>query len=183
MLSPQHQQQLVDLAKASIKHGMEHGRSLSVDINDYPTELTPIRATFVTLKINDQLRGCIGTLTAHSPLVIDVAENAYSAAFNDPRFSALTKAEFDSLQYHISILTEPEPMKVKDEQDLLSQLRPGMDGIVLHEGTRRSTFLPSVWESLSDPTEFIQNLKLKAGLSKDHWSDTIHFERYTVEEF
>ena len=183
MLSPQHQQQLQEIAKAAIKHGIEHGRSLSVDINDYPAELTLNRATFITLKINDQLRGCIGTLIAHAPLVIDIADNAYSAAFKDPRFQPVSKTEFDSLQYHISILTEPEPMKVKDEQDLLSQLRPGIDGIVLHEGTRRSTFLPSVWEALPDPAEFIRNLKLKAGLSGDHWSNTIHFERYTVEEF
>ncbi len=183
MLSPQHQKQLLDIAKASIAHGLEHGRPVNIDINDYPAELTPTRATFVTLKINDQLRGCIGSLTAHAPLVIDIADNAYSAAFKDPRFPALAKTEFDTLQYHISILAEPKPMKVNDEQDLLSQLRPSIDGIVLHEGAQRSTFLPSVWESLTDPVEFIQNLKLKAGLSKDHWSDTIHFERYTVEEF
>jgi len=183
MLSPQHQQLLLQVAKDSIQYGLEHGRPLNVDINDFPPELSPTRATFVTLKINDQLRGCIGTLTAHAPLVIDIADNAYSAAFKDPRFPPISKSEFDSLQYHISILTEPEPMKVIDEQDLLSQLRPGIDGIVLHEGMQRGTFLPSVWESLAEPESFLQNLKLKAGLQKNYWSDTIHFERYTVEEF
>lgn len=183
MLNNQDQQQLVQLARESIEYGLEHGQQMSVDVNDYPPELTPLRATFVTLKINDQLRGCIGTLTAHAPLVLDIADNAYSAAFKDTRFPPVSKNELDSLQYHISILTEPEPMSVKDEKDLLSQLQPGIDGIVLHEGSRRSTFLPSVWESLTEPDSFIQNLKLKAGLPKDYWSDTIHFERYTVEEF
>jgi len=183
MLSEQHQQILMQVAKDAIQYGLQHGQPQSVDINDFPPELSPTRATFVTLKIDDQLRGCIGTLTAHAPLVIDIADNAYSAAFKDPRFPPVTQAEFDSLQYHISILTEPEPMSVKDEQDLLAQLRPGIDGLVLHEGTRRSTFLPSVWESLSDPASFVQNLKLKAGLAKNHWSESIHFERYEVEEF
>lgn len=183
MLSPQHQKQLLEITKASIAHGLEHARPVNIDINDYPAELTPTRASFVTLKINDQLRGCIGSLTAHAPLVIDVADNAYSAAFKDPRFPALSKTEFDALQYHISILAEPEPMKVNNEQGLLSQLRPGVDGLVLHEGARRSTFLPSVWESLTDPSSFVNHLKQKAGLPTDYWSDTIHFERYTVEEF
>lgn len=183
MLNQQEQQQLIDLAKESIKYGLEHGQRLSVDINDFSSALTPVRATFVTLKINNQLRGCIGTLTAHSPLVIDIADNAYSAAFKDPRFPPLSKDEFPSLQYHISILSEPEPMVIQSEDDLLSQLKPGIDGIVLHEGSRRSTFLPSVWESLPEPRSFIEHLKLKAGLAKDYWSETIHFERYTVEEF
>ena len=183
MLNQQAQQQLVQLAKESVEYGLKHGEQMSVDVNDYPLELTHTRATFVTLKINNQLRGCIGTLTAHAPLVIDIADNAYSAAFKDPRFPPVAQNELDSLQYHLSILTEPEPMTVKNEQDLLSQLRPGVDGIVLHEGSRRSTFLPSVWDSLTDPASFIQNLKVKAGLPKDYWSDTIHFERYTVEEF
>ncbi|MGD8784021.1 MAG: AmmeMemoRadiSam system protein A [Thioalkalispiraceae bacterium] len=183
MLNQQEQEQLIDVAKQSIKYGLEHGERLEVDSNDYPASLTPRRATFVTLKKNSQLRGCIGTLTAHAPLVIDVADNAFSAAFKDPRFPPVTEKEFNDLQYHISILSEPEPMQIKNEQDLLDQLRPGIDGVVLHEVSRRSTFLPSVWESLSDPKSFIENLKLKAGLDKDYWSDTIHFERYTVEEF
>lgn len=183
MLNKENQKLLVQVARDSIEYGLEHGQKMSVDINDFPPELSPVRATFVTLKINNQLRGCIGTLTAHSPLVIDIADNAFSAAFKDPRFPPVTRDEFDSLQYHISILAEPEPMTIKNEKDLLKQLRPGVDGIVLHEGTRRSTFLPSVWDSLKEPDSFIQNLKVKAGLPKNYWSKSIHFERYTVEEF
>ncbi|MGD8925745.1 MAG: AmmeMemoRadiSam system protein A [Thioalkalispiraceae bacterium] len=183
MLNQQEQQQLINLAKESIQYGLEHGQRLSVDINDFPATLTPVRASFVTLKINNQLRGCIGTLTAHSPLVIDIADNSFAAAFKDPRFPPLSKAEFESLEYHISILSEPEPMKVQSEEDLLTQLRPDIDGLVLHEGNRRSTFLPSVWESLPEPRSFLEHLKQKAGLPADYWSDTIHFERYTVEEF
>ena len=183
MLNQQERQILLELAKKSIKHGLDHGGRMKININDFPATLTSTRATFVTLKINDQLRGCIGTLNAHAPLIVDIADNAYSAAFKDPRFPPVSKKEFNNLQYHVSILSEPQPMTVKDEQDLLSQLRVGTDGLVLHEGSRRSTFLPSVWESLSDPRNFLEQLKLKAGLPGDYWSNTIHFERYTVEEF
>ena len=183
MVNKKQQGILTTIAKDSIQYGLTHHKAMPVDVKDYSGELAELRATFVTLKINDQLRGCIGTLVAISPLVVDVANNAFSAAFKDPRFSHLTKKEFPELQYHISILDHPQPMTVTDEPDLLNQLEPGVDGIVLHEGTQRSTFLPSVWESLPDPEEFIHHLKLKAGLPNGYWSDTIHFERYHVQEF
>ena len=183
MMNREQQELLKQIAMDSVAYGLNHSSPLPVEIHDYPDELTALRATFVTLKINNQLRGCIGTLVAVSPLVVDVANNAYSAAFRDHRFHAVTKKEFPDLQYHISILEHPQTMQVKDEQDLLNQIKVGQDGLVLHEGQQRSTFLPSVWESLNDPREFIEQLKLKAGLPRHYWSDSIHFERYRVEEF
>jgi AmmeMemoRadiSam system protein A len=128
------------------------------------------------------LRGCIGTLQAFRPLVEDVAHNAYAAAFHDPRFPRLSAKEYAQLHYHISILSTPEPVKFKDEQDLLAQLRPGIDGLVLEEGLYRGTFLPQVWESLPEPKTFLRHLKQKAGLHPDYWSTTIKVQRYTVEE-
>ena len=174
---------LKTIAKNSIYNGLTNHTPLAINTEDYPAHLTVKKASFVTLNINNTLRGCIGTLEAYRPLVIDVAQNAYAAAFRDPRFPPLNDSEFTQLQYHISILSPPQAMSVKDENDLYAQLQPGVDGIVLHEGARRSTFLPSVWESLNTAEEFIRHLKIKAGLSANYWSDNLHFERYHVEEF
>jgi len=152
-------------------------------LQDYSPALQQERATFVTLNINSELRGCIGTLEAHEPLVIDVANNARSAAFHDPRFEPLTQAEFERLQIHISILGIPEPMEFNSEQNLIEQLQPGIDGLILSAAGRRGTFLPSVWESLKTSEEFFKHLKLKAGLPPTFWSDDIKVERYTTESF
>lgn len=174
---------LLDVARASIRHGLAHGRALAVSPGDYPPPLQATAATFVTLQINGDLRGCIGTLEAHRPLIADVAANAWAAAFRDTRFPPLAPAEENLLELHISVLTTPEPFAVRDEADLLAKLRPGVDGLVLADGMRRATFLPSVWEQLPDPREFVAHLKRKAGLPARHWSATMRAERYQVEEF
>lgn len=183
MLDEIDRQQLLAIAKDAIAHGLQHGRPLLVNLQDYPEALQQPAATFVTLTINKELRGCIGSLQARRPLVQDVAENAYAAAFRDSRFPQLQHSEFPQLEYHISILTPAEDFPVSSEQELLEKLQPFKDGLILEEGFRRATFLPSVWESLSDPQQFLSHLKMKAGLSADHWSDTIRFQRYRVEEF
>ncbi len=183
MHSPEERRILLDVAAASIRHGLETGRPLSIRLEEYPESLREPGAAFVTLNLDGQLRGCIGSLEARRPLVEDVAENAFAAAFRDPRFPPLRPEEYPRLEYHISILSPPEPMTVTSEADLLQQLRPGVDGLVLIEGARRATFLPSVWEQLPDPRQFLAHLKMKAGLPADYWSDSLRFERYTVEEF
>ena len=183
MLNDQHRQTLKSVALDSVQHGLTQHTPLIVDLADAAPELTACKASFVTLKINNNLRGCIGTLEAHRPLIEDVAYNAYAAAFKDPRFPASSEKELSQLQYHISILSTPQAMKIENEDDLYTQLRPGQDGIILLDGHYRSTFLPSVWESLTSPQSFIQQLKLKAGLDAHYWSEGIHFERYEVEEF
>lgn len=175
------QQQLLQLAKDAIKYGLKHNKVMPVVLTKYTANLTEKRACFVTLQINNQLRGCIGSLEAYEPLVQDITHNAYAAAFGDPRFPPLTAAEFAKLTIHISVLNTPEPMQFKSEADLIQQLRPNIDGLILSDTGHRGTFLPSVWESLPTPEEFFANLKLKAGLLPDHWSDTIKVERYTVE--
>lgn len=174
---------LLKVARDSIAHGLETGRPLRLDLQNYPPELTVARATFVTLERQGQLRGCIGMLEAIRPLVEDVAENAFSAAFRDPRFPPLADDEFAELDLHISILSPAEPIGFSSEQDLIAQLKPGIDGLILQEGHRRGTFLPSVWEQLPDPRLFLRHLKQKAGLPPDYWSDTVKVSRYSSEMF
>ncbi|MGM0592941.1 MAG: AmmeMemoRadiSam system protein A [Pseudomonadota bacterium] len=183
MLEPQDQQQLLALAERAIRHGLDYGRALSVESKSYPKTLQQPGACFVTLERGGQLRGCIGSLSAHRPLVEDVAENAWAAAFADPRFAPLREEELAGLEIHISVLTPAEPMRFESEQDLLAQLQPGVDGLVLEEGLRRGTFLPSVWEQLPTPELFLRHLKQKAGLPPDYWSETLKVSRYTTESF
>jgi len=182
-LNKAHQQLLLALAKASIQHGLQTGSALKIDLADYPVELQELRATFVTLNLQHELRGCIGVLEAFRPLAEDVAENAYSAAFRDARFPPLNAGEFKDLQIHLSVLTPAEPMFFSSEQDLLNQLQPGIDGLILQSGLRRGTFLPAVWETLPKPEQFLRHLKQKAGLPADYWSNTIRVSRYRTETF
>jgi hypothetical protein len=169
---------LLHVARDSIAHGLEHRCPLPVNAREYPTPLQEPRATFVTLHADNNLRGCIGTLEARQPLVQDVAHNAYAAAFSDPRFPSLRAHELATLTIHISVLTPPEDMDVRSEADLLRQLRPGIDGLILRDGARRGTFLPAVWESLPDAREFVRHLKRKAGMSENDWPPTVSVQRY-----
>jgi uncharacterized protein len=182
-LSPTDRATLLDLARRSMAHGLDLGTPSPVDPADYPESLQARRAAFVTLHLHGELRGCIGHLEAVQPLVRDVAENAYAAAFRDPRFPPLSRQELPALAVHISVLTPPEPMTFASEADLLAQIRPGIDGLILTEGRARGTFLPSVWESLAEPRDFLNHLKRKAGLPANHWSDWVRVERYTTESF
>ena len=174
---------LLGLAANSIRHGLEHGRARPVQPGDYPERLREKRATFVTLKIADQLRGCIGSLVASRALVEDVAYNAYAAAFADKRFNPVTSEEVPNLDISISVLSIPQPLSVSSEADLIAKLRPGLDGIILEEGDQRGTFLPAVWESLPSPGDFLRQLKHKAGMPADYWSNRIRVKRYTTESF
>ncbi len=174
---------LLDVARASIRHGLRHGQALEVAPADYPETLRPPRATFVTLEIGDQLRGCIGALVARQPLVQDVAAHAFAAAFEDPRFPELRENEFPKLDIHISVLSPPEPLSFSSEDELLAQLRPGVDGLIIQFRHYRATFLPAVWEQLPDPYVFLAQLKQKAGLPLDFWSPELSAERYTAEYF
>lgn len=181
-LSEAQKQALKKLAMASIKHGLDTGNPLAIeDFDNEGVELPTFQAaTFVTLKKSGQLRGCIGSLTARRPLCEDIAENAFAAAFRDHRFSAVTEDEIDDIDISISLLTAPEPVSFTSEEDLLAQLQPGQDGLILSAGANRGTFLPSVWEDLPDSASFLAHLKLKAGLPADYWSGNMKIERYNT---
>lgn len=172
---------LLETAKSSIMHELSHRSRMKIHLNDYAESLRQLRATFVTLNIHDQLRGCIGSIFPMNPLIQDVVKNANAAAFEDPRFLPLSQKEFSELAIHISVLNQMEEMIFTSEKDLLSQLRPNRDGLLLRENGYSSTFLPAVWESIKDESEFLSHLKLKAGLPERYWSDTIRFFRYTTE--
>lgn len=174
---------LKDVARAAIEHGLRHGRPPNPDPADYPPALREPRASFVTLKRGGRLRGCIGSLEAVRPLVVDVAHNAFAAAFQDPRFPPLEAEELNDLDISISVLSPAQPIHFESEADLLARLRPGVDGLILSDGGHRGTFLPSVWEQLPEPAAFLAQLKLKAGLPPDYWSPTLRVERYTTESW
>lgn len=183
MLCEEEQLLLRNIARESVEYGLQHSKPLSVNTTHYPRPLREPGASFVTLKKNGELRGCIGTLEAHQPLAENIAHNAYAAAFSDPRFAPVTEKELQQLEFHLSVLTPAVPMQFESEADLLKQIRPGIDGLVLEEGRQRGTFLPAVWESLADTVQFLKHLKQKAGLPSDYWSNTLKVSRYTTESF
>ena len=140
-------------------------------------------ATFVTLTQNGTLRGCIGSLEAHRSLEQDVRANALAAALRDPRFAPLGLDELARTRVEVSLLTAPEPCEFTDEADALARLRPHIDGVILIAGSRRSTFLPQVWEQLPSPRAFMAHLKQKAGLPADYWSPEVRLLRYGVRKW
>ncbi|MET0205148.1 MAG: AmmeMemoRadiSam system protein A [Casimicrobiaceae bacterium] len=148
-----------------------------------PDDLTQIGATFVTLRSDGDLRGCIGTVDAWRPLADDVRANAVAAAFRDPRFSPLRRNELGQVSIEVSLLNPSEPLPSAQEASVAATLRPGIDGVVLECARHRATFLPQVWEQLPHPSDFLRALKRKAGLLEDFWSDDIRVSRYTVEKF
>ncbi|MFH0933756.1 MAG: AmmeMemoRadiSam system protein A [Pseudomonadota bacterium] len=170
---------LLRLARAAI------GSELGFDSHDYPRTawLEEPGATFVTLMLDGRLRGCIGSLEAHRPLVDDVRHNAVAAAFRDPRFMPLNELEFADTAIEVSVLGTPEPIRFTSEADALAQLHRGSDGVILEYGRHRATYLPQVWAQLPDPQTFVEELKVKAGLPEDFWSDDIRLSRYTVQKF
>ncbi len=182
-LSPEERATLLEVARSSIVAGLEHDRRYAPEASAYRPRLQEHKGCFVTLHLNGELRGCVGTLRARGPLVVEVSQAAHSAAFHDPRFPPLEERELAKLDIHISVLSALEPMQFDSEPNLLAQLRPGVDGLVLSDGGRLGTFLPAVWEKFPEPAVFFAHLRTKAGLAPDYWSDTIKVERYSTESF
>ena len=186
-LATPERRELLALARASIDSALSRARA-SGELIPFtaallPPALTVRRSSFVTLRRNEELRGCCGTLDAPRPLAEDVWRNAWAAAFNDYRFPALTAAEWPQINVHLSLLTVPEPLDVGTEEQLLALLQPSVDGLILESDTGRATFLPAVWEQLPDPVQFVRHLKMKAGWSATYWSDRVRCLRYTTESF
>jgi AmmeMemoRadiSam system protein A len=182
IIDPHDAEILLNLAVESIKQGLQTGRALNIDLDEIPDSLCQPGASFVTLKLDGQLRGCIGHLEASQELVLDVIDNAALAAFRDPRFAPLTVSEFKMLEISLSILSTPEALVFSSEEGLLRKIRPGIDGLILRQGEHQGTFLPSVWESLPEPEGFLRHLKQKAGLPEDYWSDSLQVLRYTAQQ-
>ena len=174
---------LLDLARHTIE--------AALDIAGTPPPEPPSEAlqgpgtSFVTLTMRDDiLRGCIGTLTARRPLIDDVRANALAAAFEDPRFSPLTREELPGIRVEVSVLTKPHPLDYDGPQDLVRRLRPDVDGVVIEQGWHRATFLPQVWEQLPTPEEFLSHLCYKAGLPARAWQEgRLKVSIYQVRKF
>lgn len=178
------QQYLLKLARSALKHTFGTNQKLEVDSNNIQDSLKEERATFVTLTKNGNLRGCIGKLIADQELYQDVIDHVYAAAFRDPRFPRLTKAELPEIKIEISILTPPEKFEYKDTPDLTKKLDATKPGIIIKKGWHRATFLPQVWEELDQPENFLSQLCLKAGLSMDVWeNEKLDIEAYEVLKF
>jgi len=161
------------------------GREFGVPPRAVPdlAELQRPGATFVTLTQSGHLRGCIGALEAARPLAEDVAHNARAAAFRDSRFSPMERDEWPRTRVEVSLLEPSEEMQFRDERDLLAQLHPGEDGLILQWGHHRATFLPQVWDSLPEPARFLMELKRKAGLPLDFWEPGLRVHRYRVKKW
>lgn len=170
---------LVAIAREAI------GERLGVSVERVRDEswLTQPAATFVTLRLEENLRGCIGSVDPRRPLGRDVASNAQAAAFSDPRFEPLAAAEYETVRIEVSVLSPRTPIVVAGESDAAARLRPGVDGVCLEYQGRAATFLPQVWESLPDPLEFLAALRHKARLPARFWDPAIRLTRYTVEKY
>jgi len=182
-LGPEQRFELLELARASIEAALRLGDRIEPPGEPRNAELRRPGASFVTLRVGEDLRGCCGTIEATRPLHLDVWNNAWASAFADPRFPALTPEEWAGTGIQISVLSEPERCEVLSELELLEVLQPGRDGVILQAAGRRSTFLPAVWEQLPDPRQFIRHLKLKAGWPADFWPPDMRVWRYTTESF
>lgn len=170
---------LIAHARATIERALAQG----VTALPRPDWLNEPGAVFVTLTLNGELRGCIGSLEAHRALIADIEANAYAAAFRDPRFAPLTLDEWPQVEVEVSVLAPAQRLTFSGEADALRQLRPGMHGMILEYGRHRATFLPQVWEQLPQPHQFLAQLKRKAGLGADFWASDLGLWRYSVEKF
>jgi AmmeMemoRadiSam system protein A len=175
------QQTLLRVARDAIGHGLVHADPPEVAAGDYPEPLRQIACTFVTLHMGQNLRGCIGSLRAHRPLVADVARHAHAAAFCDARFGPLQHTELAGLHIHVSILSALEPLSFDSDDTLLTLLRPREHGLLIEIGGQRATFLPTVWSSLPDGRDFLAALKKKAGVQTD--ITQYNAWRYTTLDF
>lgn len=175
-VNTEHGHVLLPIARATISTALGQARQA----DERAFWLQEQGACFVTLTQNGELRGCIGTLEAHRPLLQDVKANAHAAAFRDPRFAPLAATELKKTEVEISLLSGMIPLQFSGERDALKQLKPGIHGVVFEYGRHRSTFLPQVWEQLPNVVEFMAHLKYKAGLSPDFWAEDVKLSWYTV---
>jgi len=182
-LSTEARRYLLDVAREAVAHAARRQDPPALEMDRVPAALRRERASFVTLNKCGRLRGCIGSLEARRPLALDVQQNAVGAAIRDPRFPPVRPEEVDDLSVEISVLTLPEPLEYERATDLCQKLRSGVDGVVIERGWHRATFLPQVWDKLSDERQFLQRLCLKAGLAPDAYaSGDLDVYTYQVEK-
>jgi AmmeMemoRadiSam system protein A len=183
-LSEEEGKYLIGVARNTIKSKLDNVEGPQVDRKDVPEKFQKSLGTFVTITIDGNLRGCIGHIIPRETLLEGIKQNAINAAFKDPRFPPLQKEEFNKIDIEISILTPPQELSYSDAEDLLKELRPGIDGVIIKKGLYEATFLPQVWDQLPEKEEFLSHLCLKAGLSVDSWkTDKLQVSTYQVQAF
>ncbi len=184
MINNEDRQILLELARRSIEKAAQNQKLPQIRLNEYSVQLQANGASFVTLTKLGNLRGCIGTLQAYQPLVMDVVEHAAAAATEDFRFHPVSPDEIPGIAIEISVLSEPQKMTYHSSEELLSQLIPGESGVILKDGRARATFLPQVWDQLPDKAEFLSHLCSKMGAPSDLWkTKNLEVFTYQVEEF
>jgi AmmeMemoRadiSam system protein A len=182
-LSPADRSILLDIADRSIREGLAGRRALRVDASALPAPLAEPGAAFVTVRVGDQLNGCIGSIEPVAPLGLAVARHAWDAAFSDPRLPRLRGDEYEHTTIEVSVLSPLEPIGAASEEQLLAEIRPGEDGLVIAAQGRRGLFLPVVWESLPDARDFLRHLQAKAGLPVGWWPPDMTAHRFSVDKF
>jgi len=170
---------LLPIARAAIAGQL--GKAHSAD--ESAAWLREPGATFITLNLDRKLRGCIGSLRAHRPLLDDIKANALAAAFKDPRFKPLSAIEYEGIVVEVSLLSDLNPLSFSDEGAALAQLQPHVHGVIFEYGHHRSTYLPQVWDTFADPAMFLATLKQKAGLPPNFWEPGVKLHTYTVAKF
>ncbi len=176
---------LLKVARQAIKDYLLTKKKIYPQKSDFKDkEFWEEKGTFVTITIDGELRGCIGSILPSKPLILDIYDNAINSAFRDPRFYPLNNEEFNSIKIEISILSVPEEVQFNDYKELLDKIRPGIDGIIIRKGYYQATFLPQVWEEIPDKITFFEFLCQKAGLNKDCYKDkNLEVQSYQVENF
>lgn len=183
-LSDQEGMYLLEVARKTIESELYKDKAISQGEELSSPKFSEKRGTFVTLTINNNLRGCIGHIIEQDSLLEGIKENAINAAFKDYRFSPLSKSEWGNVKIEISILTNPAPLEYSDADDLLKKIRPNIDGVIIKQGFYQATFLPQVWEQLPDKKEFFTHLCLKAGLDGNEWKKgKLEVYTYQVQAF
>lgn len=179
-LKPMEESTLINLARESIKYGLKNNQPGHVVLSKLPPIFHYRCATFVTLNKHEELRGCIGSLEVKFPVAEDVVRNAYASAFQDPRFKPLQEDELADLHIEISLLSPLSSMSFKSEEELILQLRPGTDGVLIADNQYRGVFLPMVWQKIPDRMLFWQALKQKARMPLNYWSSNVKAWRFTT---
>jgi len=181
---PALRRQLLELARESIHSGLGSAAPLAPPgLEALPAALAAQGASFVTLSTAAGLRGCRGMIEAQGAVAHDVWRNAWSSAFDDPRFPPVAAAELDELRIAISLLSALQAIPAGSQASLIASIEPGRHGLVLSLGGQRATFLPQVWTSLPDPADFVAELRAKAGLPTHGWPARLQAWRYTVDSF
>ena len=173
-------ERLLAIARRSIRQGFYTLEPLEVDLASLSDALLENAGSFVTLSQEGRLRGCIGTVDTKHPLAQSVSYAAYSAAYEDSRFSPLSDSEVDAVRIEISVLSKLVKIDAYSQDELISMLRPFVDGLVIRDEQHTATFLPKVWRQIDDPLTFVLHLKAKAHMDAEYWSDSMECYRFTA---